>query len=127
MKIDPILFDKRWGEFTGESYDLPKEEFHKKGKAFLKSLAKDLDLVKGKFEIRSNKGGDSILGEVILHSEHLYIQIHQLYQGLDIMYRTCSGMKDYCGGSNQYLMMKNLEDKSMQDWFVKKLLSMSGK
>lgn len=125
MKIDSILFDKRWGEFVGERFDLSKDDFHKKGQAFLKSLAKDLHLDKGTFNVRSLKGGDGILGEVILHSEHLYIQVKQSHLGLEVLYRTCSGMKDYSGGSNQYLLLMNLKEQSMQDWFVGKLLGMS--
>jgi hypothetical protein len=82
-----------------------KEAFHKEGKAVLRKVAKALNLDKGEFEVRSNKGGIAVSGEVTLHTDKLYIQVSQSpfsSSGREVFYRTCEGRKDYTGGTNQW-------------------------
>ena len=57
-----------------------KHEFHRTFLRRLSKLAKLLNLPKGTFEVRSNKGGDAVSGEVTLHSENLYVQVGFLAQ-----------------------------------------------
>jgi hypothetical protein len=78
-----------------------KEAFHTTAKAALKEVADALELPKGSYEIRSNKAGPAILGEVTLHGENIYVQVGESPHG--ILYRTCKGRKDYTGGGNQWL------------------------
>jgi len=86
-----------------------KDDFHRLGKKLCKEIATQLGLAPGTFEIRSNKGGIAVCGEITLHSEHLYIQFGQTMKGC-FMWRTCRGMKDYTGGPNQWMPYSDLID-----------------
>lgn len=91
-------------------YDyLNKTEFHKLAKAELRKLVKHLGMTRGTYDIRSNLGGDAVAGEVILHTEKVYLQIITKgfgEKGLRVMYRTCKGRKDYTGGQNNYVSLE---------------------
>lgn len=80
-----------------------KEAFHKHGKKFLKELAKAIGA--DVYEIRSNKAGPAVTGEVTLHTPHVYVQ---LTGGTiqHVMFRSCEGMKDYRGGMNEWASME---------------------
>lgn len=88
----------------GPTGGLLKAQLHRHGRVFLRSLAADLGLVPGTYEIRSNKGGPAVSGEVTLHAEHLYVQLFEscIRRGVSVMYRTCKGRTDYCGGTNHF-------------------------
>jgi hypothetical protein len=45
----------------------------------LKALADALRLSSGEFDLRSNKGGIAVSGEVTLHGDDLYVQVSQSY------------------------------------------------
>lgn len=75
-----------------------KEKFHSVGRAFLRKLAKHLDI---QADVRSCKGGPAVGGEVILHSDKLYIQLSADSE-LRALIRSCNGRKDYVGGRNLY-------------------------
>lgn len=55
--------------------DASKEKFHKDAAKALRQVAKALKLSAGSFKIRSNKAGPAVLGEVVLHSDTLYILV----------------------------------------------------
>lgn len=82
-----------------------KSRFHRAGKKALKKIAEALDLSPDQYDIRSNKGGIAVSGEITLHTDSLYIQISEssMGRGTEILYRSCKGRKDYCGGSNNFL------------------------
>ena len=89
-----------------------KAQFHRAATKALKSLATKLDLTKENHEVRSNKGGIAVSGEVTLHSDNIYIQISESFngKGLQVLFRTCNGRKDYSGGQNNYAPIERLED-----------------
>lgn len=88
-----------------------KELFHTHGKAILRQIAKDLSYATGSYDIRSNKAGIAVSGEVTLHTDNLYIQFSKgCGAGLEILYRTCNGRKDYSGGRNNWLSFAELRD-----------------
>ncbi len=89
------------------SYD--KETFHRLGRAYLKMIAQVMGLVAGTFEIRSCKGGPGVMGEVILHTETVYIHLSGESNG-EFYYRSCKGRKDYTGGRNRWLEYAKLEN-----------------
>lgn len=95
-----------------------KEDFHKQGQVFLKGLAMALGLVAGTYEVRSNKGGIAVSGEVTLHSEDIYLQLSESSTGpgVQVLYRTCNGRKDYCGHQNRFARMDAFvgEDKQAE-------------
>jgi hypothetical protein len=94
-----------------EAHDPGKEAFHRKYRKVLKAFAKRLGLPEGSYEVRSCKGGPAVLGEVILHSDKLYMQVHQGFtgEGIQVLYRSCNGRKDYSGGQNRYMPVDALE------------------
>ena len=89
-----------------------KETFHRLGRNVLKIVAFGMQLAPGSYEIRSNKGGIAVSGEVTLHGEHIYIQ---LGDGIDFggagkrfMYRYCKHNRDYTGGINRWMSYTKL-------------------
>lgn len=81
-----------------------KERFHALGKQFLRRLADTLGLAPEHYELRSNRGGMAVSGEVTLHSDDLYIQLAEFGTtvGVKMLFRTCNHREDYCGHENHY-------------------------
>ncbi len=95
------------------SYDeQQKKRFHTIARSRLKSLASELGLEPGSYDIRSNKAGIAVSGEITLHHERTYIQVGQfgLSSGHGILIRTCKGRKDYTGGPNHFVALDMLDD-----------------
>jgi hypothetical protein len=87
------------------SYDgAAKRAFHSRARRQLKCLADALGLAPGSYDLRSNQGGIAVSGEVTLHADRLYVQACQPATGHDtgVLFRTCQGRKDYCGGPNNF-------------------------
>ena len=104
--------------------DAKKRRFHRLGKAVMRMIVRELGLGESEYSISSNMGGMAVSGEVILHSDHLYVQFSQSAFLHDaFMYRTCDGRKDFCGGMNHWYKYSKLEDLSD---FVGKLKELSG-
>lgn len=97
-----------------------KTRFHADGKAFLKSLASALKLSPSSYNIRSNRAGIAISGEVTLHADHLYVELSESYSspGVSILYRSCTSQKDYTGGPNHFAHASDLEDAAAEDEFL---------
>lgn len=89
-----------------------KAAYLKLGTKLLRALAKEMELPKGTYSVRTSEGGIAVSGECILHSDHLYLQINNSYSapGPAIMYRTCKGRKDYSGGPNGWAPISQLDD-----------------
>ncbi|MBY0355266.1 MAG: hypothetical protein K2Q12_05995 [Rickettsiales bacterium] len=89
-----------------------KEQFHRRGKALLKQIACDLGYAKGSFDLRNNKAGIAVSGEVTLHTDDLYVQLAQGSCGSDlqILYRSCKHRRDYTGGSNNWMSFAHLRN-----------------
>lgn len=95
------------------SYDeAQKRRFHATARSRLKQLAAELRLPAGSFDIRSNKGGIAVSGEVTLHHEGAYVQAGQfgLSSGHGILIRSCKGRRDYTGGPNHFVALTLLDD-----------------
>jgi hypothetical protein len=82
-----------------------KERFHKIAKAFLRMVGKELGVP---FAVRSNKGGPAVLGDAILHSDNLYINLGGSCWDDYFMYRTVKGQKDYTGDTNNWMSYSEL-------------------
>ena len=89
-----------------------KRSFHATGRKRLNALAKALGLEPGAYEVRNNRAGIAVSGEVTLHGQNLYVQICQPATGCDsgILIRTCEGRKDYTGGRNHFAPLSLLDD-----------------
>ena len=95
------------------SYDEEqKRRFHSTARSRLKKLAAELELAPGSYDVRSNRAGIAVSGEVTLHHDHLYVQVGQfgLSSGHGILIRACKGRKDYTGGPNHFLPLSKLDD-----------------
>lgn len=79
--------------------DLAKKEFARQGKAFMREIAKELAIPKGRFDIRFNPGGVAVSGDVILHSDCFYICV----TSFGAYWRHCKGQKDYTGEYNRHV------------------------
>jgi hypothetical protein len=93
-----------------------KQAFHADGKKFLAALAKALGYVPGDYDLRSNIAGMAVSGEVTLHSDHLYVQLSEscMHPGVQVLYRACSGRKDYTGKTNHFAKMADLRSTEAQ-------------
>jgi hypothetical protein len=81
-----------------------KRLFHSRARSQLRRLATALGLSPGSYDLRSNRAGIAVSGEITLHTEHLYVQASQSAMGNanGILFRTCKGRKDYVGGRNNF-------------------------
>jgi hypothetical protein len=84
--------------------NLSKDRFHTVYKKRLREIAEALGLSKSEYDLRSNKAGPAVLGEVILHSDRIYLQVGGLNQN-QVMYRSVKGRKDYTGGTNNWMSL----------------------
>jgi hypothetical protein len=101
-----------------------KRSMHSAGRAFLQRLATDLGLATADRDIRSNPGGIAVSGEVTLHTDDIYVQLSDSLigrAGVQVLYRTCNGRADYCGGQNRYTYLKDLAKPDRYEWFVAEL------
>lgn len=119
MKITKSLLEHDINGLSDLS-EVKKNNFHKNAKSFFCDLAKEIGLPKDKFDIRSNMGGIEVSGEVILHGDHIYVQVSEscLRDGLVILYRARNGRNDYCGKHNRFIRMKDLSynENQMKIW-----------
>lgn len=89
-----------------------KEAFHRAARRALRRLASELGFAKNSFDLRCNRGGIAVSGEITLHHEHVYVQVSQPATGADsgILIRTCEGRRDYTGGPNHFAPLSLLEE-----------------
>jgi hypothetical protein len=92
--------------------DAQKRRFHSAARSRLKKLAAELHLPAGSYDIRSNRAGIAVSGEVTLHHDGAYIQVGQfaLTSHHGVLIRTCKGRRDYTGGRNHFLDLDKLDD-----------------
>jgi hypothetical protein len=78
-----------------------KQEYRKLGRKILKALAGLMGLQKGEFDIRWNPGGIACSGDHVLHTDKIYVALHDNIRLGWFYWRKCNGRKDYTGGVNQ--------------------------
>jgi hypothetical protein len=105
--ISRFLSTTKWNR----SYNIEnKKLFHSRGKRVMKVIAELLgfntEFYPTPYEIRSCLGGIAVSGEIILHSENLYICFYEDR----IMFRSCKGLKDYSGGNNHWMSYDSLRN-----------------
>jgi hypothetical protein len=103
-----------------------KLKFHREGKQFLRLLAAELGLSAGSnpFRISSNIAGTAVGGEVTLHSDDLYVQLHETHsvrQDVSVLFRSCSSRKDFCGNQNNAVRLQDIQTEAAQASFIEKL------
>jgi len=89
-----------------------KAVFHREACRLMHGLATALALPDDSFDIRSNKGGIAVSGEITLHGEHVYLQISQscMGRGYEVLFRRCNGCKDYSGEQNHFASATEFSD-----------------
>ena len=119
MKIDKALLVKGIDGYS-DAGQTKKDAYHRAGKKFLRELAKEIGLEKGAFDIRSNVAGIACSGEVDLHGESIYVQLSEscMHPGLSILYRTCKGREDCCGGRNRFVSVNDLTNNDRLESFI---------
>ena len=96
-------------------YPEQKRLFHKNARRQLKQLAAALGLESGDYDLRSNKGGLAVSGEITLHADRLYVQASQPATGSNtgILFRSCQGRRDYVGGPNNFASLDLLHEPAV--------------
>ena len=92
--------------------DAQKNLFHSTARSRLKRLAAELGLAVDSFDLRSNKAGVAVSGEVTLHHDQIYIQVGQscMGRGIGVLIRTSRGRRDFTGGINNFVPLALLDD-----------------
>ena len=106
-----------------------KKSMHLAGMRFMRLLAQELGMQQGSFDVRSNKGGVAVSGEVTLHGEYLYVQMSESPvgdKGACLMYRRCKGRGDFTGGPNGFISMELLRHPQKQASFLSHCKALMG-
>lgn len=101
-----------------------KDAFHRAGKAFLRKVAQELGLQPSDYRLSNNVAGIAVSGEVTLHSDDLYVQLHESCvgpSGVSVLFRGCDSRKDCCGHQNNFASMQRLADEDEQKRFMRHL------
>ena len=118
MKRLAFLLSKPLGYIYGKRESGPngeKAEFHAKGRAFLRALAKDLEL--RDYRVHSNYAGIAVSGEVCLYGmwsdgNGLMLWLEQSSIGSEVaVYRSIKNMKDSTGGRNHFISLSALRSE----------------
>lgn len=97
--------------YRGVAYDeTAKRTFHREARVAMRSLADALALPDGSFDIRSNKAGPAVSGEITLHGEDVWVCLSLGPYGPDkeILYRKVRGRDDHVGGRNHWASVRDL-------------------
>lgn len=109
-----------------DSGEAAKTAFHRDGKAFLRKVAKELGLQPDEYRLSNNVAGIAVSGEVTLHTDDLYMQLHESCVGrggVSVLYRSCTSRKDYTGGQNCFASMSDITDEDSQERFMSNLVN----
>ena len=102
-----------------------KESWLKAGHMILRILAKHLELPKGSYDIRINRAGPAVSGEVTLHGTDIYVCLEQGACGGDSFYwRTCNGRQDFTGRQNRWQKWESLLDLDKLSWVMTHQIAM---
>lgn len=97
--------------YRGVSYDeAAKRVFHAEGRAAMRLLAEALELDDGSFDIRSNKAGPAISGEITLHGDEVWVQLSLSCMGPDheVLFRHVRDRSDHIGDRNRWASINEL-------------------
>lgn len=87
-----------------------KKDFHLWSEYYLRLIADKLGLRPGEYKLGHCNGGDAVSGEIILHSDKLYVQFYQGTETNSFLWRKCNGMSDYTGETNQWMRWDSLKN-----------------
>ncbi len=111
------------------AYNEPQKHlFHREARKRLLALAEALCLPRHAYDVRSNKGGVAVSGEITLHVDTIYVQVCQPATGANsgILIRTCKGRKDYTGGPNNLVPLSYLDNIEGLAGYCQRVLEREG-
>lgn len=123
VRQNPKLDVERFIHIAKESvaYDPAlKSEFLRTGKQMLIRMAYALGLNEDQYDLRVNKAGIAVSGEVTLHTDSHYVQFSQSRPGTFLV-RSCKNRKDYTGGQNHWVKWEDLRNLDKVCEFIKGL------
>ena len=97
--------------YRGVSYDeAAKRVFHQEGRHAMRRLAEALELDPGSYDVRSDKGGVAISGDITLHGEEVWVRLSLGPFGPDheIAFRKVRGRDDHFGDRNRWASINEL-------------------
>ena len=102
-----------------------KKAFHRQARFALRALAKELRFPEVSYDLRSNRAGVAVSGEITLHHDRVYVQVCQPATGADsgILIRTCEGRRDYDGGRNHLAPLSMLDRPAELAEYVRAVMS----
>lgn len=95
----------------GVAYDeRAKKLFLSDGRKALRALADALCLPDESYDIRVQRGGVAVSGDVTMHSETIYVQLSLgvMGAGREVMFRKVAGRKDFVGDRNHFASIHEL-------------------
>jgi len=95
----------------GVAYDAhAKKVFLSEGRKALRRLADALGLADDSYDIRVNRGGIAVSGDITLHGEDVYVELSLgcFGRGREVLYRRVQGRCDYCGDRNHFAGVEDL-------------------
>lgn len=98
-----------YNQFSYHSFN--KDAFFQEARKLARRIAADLGMTAGTFEVRMNRAGIGSSGEVVLHADHLYVQLDaeiDLGRGRTFMFRGCRSMRDFTGLTNRWALWRDL-------------------
>lgn len=99
--------------------DAAKREFLRMSEQMAIMLAARMGLNEDQYDVRVNKGGVAVSGEVTLHTDNHYVQFSQSSVNLErFLVRSCKGRKDYTGGKNHFVNWSALRDMGKVAEFI---------
>jgi hypothetical protein len=102
-----------------------KKSFHRQARVALRALAEELRFPEASYDLRSNRGGVAVSGEITLHHDRVYVQVCQPATGADsgILIRICEGRRDYEGGRNHLVPLSLLDHPAELAEYVRAVMS----
>jgi len=78
-----------------------KLEYRNLGRKLLKKIVELMGLQKGEYDISWNPGGIACSGDHMLHTDKVYLALHDNLGSGWFYWRSCVGRRDFSGGTNQ--------------------------
>lgn len=97
--------------YRGVSFDeAAKRVFHIEARSAMRRLAEALELRDGSYDVRSNKGGPAVSGEITLHGEEVWVRLSLgvFGPGNEVAFRQVRGRDDHCGDRNRWASVNEL-------------------
>ncbi len=85
-----------------------KQAFARQARALLKNLAIAMGLKPGEYDLASMRGGIAVNGEMVLHTNTVYIMVGALPD--QVLVRACRSRRDYKGYANHWIPVAALFD-----------------